>query len=253
MHGPTPPADSSRAGTFSGPTQLSVWLATPAGRAHFDAARLNAADAARHRSLRRAGRREGFAVSRGLLQSLGLPDDLPYSLSHSGAYGALATGTNRVRTGVDIERHRPRDWLALAHFAFSAEEAGALEAASEESRPRAFYTRWVMKEALAKALQIPLLEATRECRFLEQDGRWTGQAPCDEPWRIIACEPVPDLSLAVAFVGAGCDAQVVTWEWPPLRRVQWPITANFFWPAKPASASCLPAESSTCRHVLPTS
>jgi len=207
-----------------------VWLATPEGRHYFDAARLSAGDATRHRSLRSAARREGFAVSRALLQALELPDEVPRSLAHSGAYAALATSASAVRTGVDIERHRSRDLLSLARFAFSAEEAAAVADASEASRPRAFYTRWVMKEALAKALQIPLLEAARECSFLEYEGRWTGRAPSLEPWRMMAFEPAPGLSLAVAMVGAGCEQEIATWEWPPLRAGQWPVTAEFFCP-----------------------
>lgn len=233
--------------------RISIWLAGAAGRRHFDPARLSAGDAARYRSLRSDARREGFAVSRALQQALDLPPTAVQTLSHSGSYAAIAATSGEVCIGIDIEQHRPRDLLALARFAFHPDETAALEAAAPERRARAFYTRWVMKEALAKALQIPLLEAARECSFIEREGRWMGRAPCTSPWRIRACEPATDLSLAVAVVGPGCEADMASWEWPPLRPAQWPMAANFFWPSDGAGTSTLLAESSTCRDVLPTS
>jgi phosphopantetheinyl transferase len=72
------------------------------------------------------------------------------SLSHSGEQLAAAIATAPV--GLDLERPRkPRDYLAIASYLFSPEEA-ALVAASEDGAPReqCFHRFWALKEARGK-------------------------------------------------------------------------------------------------------
>jgi hypothetical protein len=126
--------------------------------------------------------------------------------------------------GIDLEQHRPRDALALSRFAFSAEESRLLETLPTAQRLRTFYELWVMKEALAKALQLPLMQALRGCVFIPVEGRWHGTVATDQSWQIIVFEPRERLSLALARIGPNHPSRVRTYEWPPQREVEWKRT-----------------------------
>ncbi|HKE96981.1 MAG TPA: 4'-phosphopantetheinyl transferase superfamily protein, partial [Povalibacter sp.] len=166
MQAPIPSARQVISGNEPGASaaRVALWLASPLARRHFDPSRLNDADAGLSRTLRNPDRAEEFVISRSLQQYLATPATTPQSLSHSGRYAALALAPAGIRVGVDIEQHRPRDLLAIARFAFAAEESAALAELEGAALEQEFYARWVMKEAMAKALQLPLLVASRECR-----------------------------------------------------------------------------------------
>ena len=70
---------------------------------------------------------------------------LQFNVSHSGDYALIAT-TPRAPIGVDIERHRDRDWRRLAARFFAPDEASLLQSADD------FYRLWVIKEAVLKAI-----------------------------------------------------------------------------------------------------
>ncbi|HEU0153706.1 MAG TPA: 4'-phosphopantetheinyl transferase superfamily protein [Arenimonas sp.] len=72
------------------------------------------------------------------------------SLSHSGEHLAAAIAPAPV--GIDLERPRkPRDYVAIARFLFSPEEADQVEAAEQGSgRERVFHRYWALKEARGK-------------------------------------------------------------------------------------------------------
>ena len=76
--------------------------------------------------------------------------DLTFSLSHSGAAAICAVGRRRV--GVDLQQVRTAlDWQALARRFFSSADVEAIEEMPKSRRRRAFFTCWVMKEAVTKA------------------------------------------------------------------------------------------------------
>jgi len=72
------------------------------------------------------------------------------SLSHSG--DQLAAAIAPAPVGLDLERPRkPRDYLAIARFLFSPEEADQVEAAEAGSqREQRFHRFWALKEARGK-------------------------------------------------------------------------------------------------------
>ena len=72
--------------------------------------------------------------------------NLPFSvsLSHSGAYIAVAVGKSAV--GVDVERKRKIS-LAVSRRWFRPEEHEFLTSLPEEERARAFFRFWTLKEA----------------------------------------------------------------------------------------------------------
>lgn len=212
--------DVSSAATAS----FQLWFATPQGLRDFDPAILTGSDRLRFDSMRNPRRREEFALSRALLAHAAVPAASSLSLSHSGDHAALASGPARCAVGVDLEQHRARDVASIAQFAFSEGESSALLALASPQRERLFYLLWVMKEALAKALQLPLLEALRTCAFSQQGGSWSASVPTQRCWSILAFEPRPKMSMAIASVAhegenlARIDLGfgIETREWPPI-------------------------------------
>lgn len=139
----------------------------------------------------------------------------------------MACARAGLSIGVDLERHRSRDVSALARFAFSEKEYADLASLAEGRRTERFYTLWVMKEALAKALQLPLLEALQCCTFFEdREGRWRGHAPTAQHWQVRVFEPLAGLSLALAIVGDEPLTVLGTFSWPPARAASWRLVAS---------------------------
>lgn len=76
--------------------------------------------------------------------------ELRFNLSHAGTRALLAIGVGR-EVGVDIERARPVEVLAVARRYFADDEYRALVLRPEEERVRAFYRCWTRKESFLKA------------------------------------------------------------------------------------------------------
>src|SRR5690606_8497018 len=111
-------------------------------------------------------------------------------------------------------------------IAFCATEAEAVRRAHPARQPGLFLALWTLKEALAKALGLELMQALAQCRFQpDASGRWSGQVPTDRPWSAQVFTPRPDLTLAVACIG---DARpcLHPWHWPRSRPARWPVLAT---------------------------
>ena len=131
------------------------------------------------------------------------------SLSHTGETVAVAVA-GAGALGVDIERHRRRDFAALAAQAFGVEEQA--EVAREGAD--AFYRIWTLREAMAKATGEGLSLAangrdlvagggSESYRRIEAEGR---------VWHLAWARPDPALSVAVAHADAGGEEWVPTWN-----------------------------------------
>lgn len=238
MHGnPHAPTDTFVGlESASAETNLTLWLALPAARAHFDPAKLSAEDQSRL-SQRGARRRADFEVSRALLAFVD-SGSAPHSLSHSAEHAALLLAPPGWQVGVDLEINRPRDLLRLAHFAFHEREFLTIEAASADARPELFYTLWTLKEAFAKALGLDLVDALRQCVFWGEQGEWHGRVPTTTAWGAAVFQPRPGIFLAAAWVGGPGRAHLQQWEWPPMQRAEWPLIACV---SAPAIAGAVPA------------
>jgi len=86
--------------------------------------------------------------------------DLRFNMSHSHELALYALAAGR-EVGVDIEYvESARACAEIAERFFASDEAAAIKALPEESRPRAFFACWTRKEAYVKAtgmgLSIPL-------------------------------------------------------------------------------------------------
>lgn len=216
---------------------MALWFATPAAREYFDASSLTAADRARFLTHRNSRRQQEFQVSRALKSSV-LTSSNAHSLSHSGGHAALASASSTLRVGVDLEVSRPRDIMRIARFAFHEREVAALYAQSAGEQQALFYTLWTLKESLAKALQLSLVDALRQCVFTRTAAGWAGSAPTRMPWSAQVLQPRAGFFLAAACVGAEVPPTLQTWEWPPRQAATWPVIACA---AAPAGAAVLPA------------
>jgi phosphopantetheinyl transferase len=205
---------------------VQVWLATPDAAQHFDPTQLTDDERDRMARLRRAARRGEFEVSRALrAHARGrVPHPFSESMTHSGGYAALAlVHPAAVRVGVDLELHRPRDMLAAANAVFTKSEMRALEGAADPGREQLFYAMWTVKEALAKVLQLPLMDALQSCEVLVDGNEWQIRAPAPAASYVVLYQPRADLTLAVAWIGA--KLPIETWSWPPQRPTAWPLIA----------------------------
>lgn len=226
MHGNPHARSDTRADLNQGPVRAdtALWLGLPAARNYFDPSALSAEDHARSSTARGARRRADFEISRALLAFADI-GTAAHSLAHSAEHAALVTAPAGCRIGVDLELNRPREFLRLARFAFAEREVIALEAAPEEARAQIFYTLWTLKESFAKALQLDLVDALRQCVFWKDEGEWSGQMPTTAAWSTAVFQPRPHLFLAAACVGEQRLMPLQQWEWPPRRRGDWPLIA----------------------------
>jgi phosphopantetheinyl transferase len=144
---------------------------------------------------------------------------------------------------VDIEWLSPRDFVGMARVAYSESEADALASLGHPDLLReAFYELWTLKEAFAKALQLPLVDSLRHCR-LPVVGRVTGSTsiPTDQAWRATVFAPRPRLRLAVVAVAPTRDAlstALTTLEWPPFHPGEWPAVRRLEGAGGHADAAC---------------
>ncbi len=78
------------------------------------------------------------------------PFPIYFNLSHSGNFAALAV-SSVGEIGIDIEKIRTRNFLAIAERYFHADELKQLLATPEAERAQLFFKLWTLKEAFFKA------------------------------------------------------------------------------------------------------
>jgi len=204
-----------------------IWLAQPEAADLFDPSRLVGRDREEWTALRTARRRRDWASSRALLGAVSFESDQRSSLAHTRGYAALALAPRAVTVGIDLEWMAPREFLGMADIAYGAEEC-ALLASLDDPRElcSTFYELWTLKEAFGKALQLPLVDALRQCRFVDAGLGRRADVPTKRHWRATVFAPRPQLRLAVARIAdapAQLDAPLETFEWPQPRRCDWTV------------------------------
>jgi 4'-phosphopantetheinyl transferase len=209
---------------------IKTWLATPEAADQFDPSRLHGSDRAEWANLQTPRRRRDWASSRALLAAAGLTSNQGSSLSHSHGYAALAVAPLTVAVGVDLEWLAPRQFLGMADIAYSeAERALLASIADPEGVCAMFYELWTLKEAFAKALRLPLVDALQKCRFVDAGFNRRADVPTSRHWRATVFAPRPQLRLAVARVADArekLDAPLDTREWPSPRTSDWPVVRS---------------------------
>ncbi|ETF03575.1 4'-phosphopantetheinyl transferase [Advenella kashmirensis W13003] len=132
------------------PAPMQLWFAGPALQAEYDPQALTAGDRARE-TARLAGRNaHEWRVSRALQRRLLIPYRSS-NLSHSDGHALWAASSIHAQIGVDLERMKSVDELALAELVSDEQELALLRCLQGQCRTRLFYRLWTLKEALVKA------------------------------------------------------------------------------------------------------
>ena len=170
-------------------------------------------------------RQRDWASSRALLSAATVASDQSSSLSHSHGYSALALAPHAVTVGVDVEWLAPREFLGMASVAYCAAECSLLASLDDpQDLCATFYELWTLKEAFAKALQLPLVDALKGCRFVDARLDRRADVPTTRHWRATVFAPRPQLRLAVALIADTPEqliAPIGTFEWPMPRPCNW--------------------------------
>ncbi|MCJ7451994.1 MAG: 4'-phosphopantetheinyl transferase superfamily protein [Steroidobacteraceae bacterium] len=207
-----------------------AWLATPEAADRVDPSRLVGRDREEWSTLQTARRRRDWASSRALLSAAAVASDQTSSLSHTHGYAALTLAPRAVAVGVDLEWLAPRDFRGMASVAYCAAECALLASLDDPQELCAtFYELWTLKEAFAKALQLPLVDALKQCRFVDAGLDRRADVPTTRHWRAMVFAPRPQLRLAVALIADApeqLDAPIGTFEWPQARHCDWAVTRS---------------------------
>jgi 4'-phosphopantetheinyl transferase len=212
---------------------VDLWLAMPGAAAHFNPDAQTPEDHQRWQALKSDARRRDWAVSRALLTHVQHSSPVSAhdvrSLSHSQGHAALAVARGAQNVGVDLEVASERDYLRLAEFAFHTDEHADMRALPPDALAERFYLLWTLKEAFAKALELPLLESSRECVFMYRNGDWNARVPTTQPWIARAFRPRVNLFVSIAVLGFSDNEVCVTHsEWPATSDTKnsWPTSVT---------------------------
>ena len=141
---------------------------------------------------------------------------LQFNASHSGDRIVVAV-TRAAHVGVDVEHHRPLEYLELAERFFSEWEIDVLRAAGPDDLVQMFFRCWTRKEAYVKArghgLSLPLRDfAVSLGADVSQVLVWSSEGAAEvERWEL------RELSLDVDYTAAVVVERPVT----ELRRFEW--------------------------------
>jgi len=206
---------------------IETWLASPQAAERLDPSRLVGRDREEWQTLQTDRRRRDWASSRALLSAAAVAGDQASSLSHSRGYAALAVTSRAVAVGVDVEWLAAREFQGMASVAFCPAECALLASLDDPQVLCAtFYELWTLKEAFAKALSLPLVDALQQCRFVDAGLDRRADVPTTRHWRAMVFAPRPQLRLAVALIAdtpEQLDAPIANFEWPPPRRCDWTV------------------------------
>jgi 4'-phosphopantetheinyl transferase len=141
---------------------------------------------------------------------------LDFSLTHSGAWSAVAIGTGEA-LGLDLEPiRRERDPLPLARRFFAFAETDWLAGLEPAECIAGFAALWTVKEAVLKARGCGLTESLQSVEVeLGDSGRPVQVRGPDGPWAVRSWFPEPGWCAALAVQAAG-PLEVRTFRARPL-------------------------------------
>ena len=142
------------------------------------------------------------STPKGKLYLRNSPRQLYFNLSHSDGLVTLAISLNS-EVGIDIEKKRSLDFLALAQRFFHPNEFRQLEQAKDNMAETRFFRLWTLKEAVFKALGygvgdgIEKLNIDLDCTPLQFTAEKSLQAQENE-WNLVEKQLDPQTFVAVA-------------------------------------------------------
>lgn len=94
-------------------------------------------------------------------------DDVHFSISHSGAYGAVAVHDKPI--GIDIQHMRDVPFAKLASRYFLPDESAQMQNAEEAEQRLLFYRYWTMKESYLKRSGKGMSALGQDTRYADCD------------------------------------------------------------------------------------
>jgi phosphopantetheinyl transferase len=123
---------------------------------------------------------------------------LQISVSHTkGLVACAVSDTGPI--GIDVEYWRERDFVALASYAFGPKEADEVQKAEQSERAKIFYRIWTLKESMAKAMGIGVMNLICDADQnigAPENGFWTSGS-----WQMFYTSPQPNCSFALVTTG----------------------------------------------------
>jgi len=184
---------------------------------HYRAEHLCAADAKRAMRPRSPKAQRDWQVSRALLHAFAAKSDgRTHSLSHSHGHAICGVAPAGWRIGVDIERIKPRDVVALAAWVCSPYERRELGRLSDFGQLRQFYMLWTLKEAFIKAAGLGFPADMSKVGLREGAAC---EAVLNAPsgnWRAYVWQLEQDWVAACVWQAFECGDACPVWRTPPV-------------------------------------
>lgn len=147
-----------------------------------------------------------------------LPQQLKthFNLSHSGDF--LCFGIAPVPLGVDIELHKPIEFLDVAKTVYNPDEVARITQIREIERSELFYSYWTRKEAFIKcqgyglSFPIPLTQVDIRSDIVKLDIPIAAGSQWDHPYTIRSFTPQPGYSGAVVVRAPSCAIELNVWS-----------------------------------------
>jgi 4'-phosphopantetheinyl transferase len=148
--------------------------------------------------------------------------DIQFNIAHSESVMVCVVARG-IGVGIDVERVRELpDWHNLLGITLSAREQRVVGSLAPMHRMRAFFERWVCKEAVLKARGIGLSGSLTEIEtcltLVDESQPRTASARCasdEAPWTLIQWSPAAGYLAALASQAR--NLSVACWEWSPSR------------------------------------
>jgi 4'-phosphopantetheinyl transferase len=143
------------------------------------------------------------------------PDRIEFNMSDSNAMLLVAVARG-LAVGVDIEMHRPMDFLKFARRFFTPAEADALEALPEPLREVAFFRTWTCKEAYVKGWGYGIQRNVGKFEVSVAGDRsrlicCSFDESSPDRWSLVDIDAIPGFSATVAIEMAGVERLSVQW------------------------------------------
>lgn len=138
-----------------------------------------------------------------------------FNLSHSG--NMLCFGMASVPLGVDIEAHKPIEFMDVARTVYTSEEVARIGRATPAETPGLFYSFWTRKEAFIKcqgygfSFPIPLTQVDIQNDSVRLQFPPAPGSQWDYPFSIHSFTPQTGYSGAVVVRASSFDIRMENW------------------------------------------
>lgn len=142
--------------------------------------------------------------------------NMHFNLAHSG--DILCFGLATVPLGVDIEKHKPIEFLDVARTVYNPDEVDKLTNIQTIERAELFFSYWTRKEAFIKcqgsgfSFPIALTKVDIRSEKVKLDIPIAAGSQWDHPYTIRSFTPRAGYSGAIVVRAQSCDILIESWS-----------------------------------------